>query len=201
MPATRASRALSKMRNARSVCPSSSDSASATNSGASTRPRIRLPRTRAWRHPHHHALLRRFPLSPSLFGTMHECGHGLYEHGVSPSLERTPVSGASLGLHESQNPLGKHRRSQPPFGDASIHGYRRHSPISSARLISRRSTAAVNTVQPVSSVSKPTNSRMACVILRFGSRRDMLADACGRRTCRASGTSGCASNSGWMYRS
>jgi carboxypeptidase Taq len=39
-----------------------------------------------------------------LFGTMHECGHGLYEHGVAPELERTPLAhGASLGLHESQS--------------------------------------------------------------------------------------------------
>jgi carboxypeptidase Taq len=35
---------------------------------------------------------------------MHECGHGLYENGVSPALERTPLCrGASLGLHESQS--------------------------------------------------------------------------------------------------
>jgi carboxypeptidase Taq len=40
----------------------------------------------------------------SLFSTMHECGHGLYEHGVDQSLERTPLaSGASLALHESQS--------------------------------------------------------------------------------------------------
>jgi carboxypeptidase Taq len=41
-----------------------------------------------------------------LFATMHECGHGLYEHGVDPAFERTPLSrGASLGLHESQSRL------------------------------------------------------------------------------------------------
>ncbi len=39
-----------------------------------------------------------------LFGTMHETGHGLYEHGVSSELERTPLArGASLGFHESQS--------------------------------------------------------------------------------------------------
>ena len=39
-----------------------------------------------------------------LFGTMHETGHGLYEHGVSRELERTPLAhGASLGFHESQS--------------------------------------------------------------------------------------------------
>jgi carboxypeptidase Taq len=41
-----------------------------------------------------------------LFAAMHECGHGLYEHGVDPSLERTLLCrGASLGLHESQSRL------------------------------------------------------------------------------------------------
>lgn len=42
----------------------------------------------------------------SLFSCMHEIGHGLYERGVSPSLERTPLaSGCSSGLHESQSRL------------------------------------------------------------------------------------------------
>ena len=42
----------------------------------------------------------------SLFTAMHECGHGLYEWGVSPSLERTPLcQGVSSTLHESQSRL------------------------------------------------------------------------------------------------
>jgi carboxypeptidase Taq len=41
-----------------------------------------------------------------LFATMHECGHGLYESGVDPALQRTLLArGASLGLHESQSRL------------------------------------------------------------------------------------------------
>jgi carboxypeptidase Taq len=40
----------------------------------------------------------------SLFATMHEYGHGLYEHQVDPALDRSPLgSGVSLGLHESQS--------------------------------------------------------------------------------------------------
>lgn len=40
------------------------------------------------------------------FGTLHECGHALYEQGVDPSLDRTPLaSGTSLGMHESQSRL------------------------------------------------------------------------------------------------
>jgi carboxypeptidase Taq len=39
-----------------------------------------------------------------LFATMHEFGHGLYEHQVDPALERTPLArGVSLGVHESQS--------------------------------------------------------------------------------------------------
>ena len=40
----------------------------------------------------------------SLFATMHECGHGLYERGVGAELERTPLcSGTSMSFHESQS--------------------------------------------------------------------------------------------------
>jgi carboxypeptidase Taq len=39
-----------------------------------------------------------------LFGTMHEFGHGLYEHQIDPALERSPLArGVSLGMHESQS--------------------------------------------------------------------------------------------------
>ena len=45
-------------------------------------------------------------LPSALFGTLHETGHALYEQGVSPALERTPLSsGTSLGIHESQSRL------------------------------------------------------------------------------------------------
>jgi carboxypeptidase Taq len=40
----------------------------------------------------------------SIFATMHEFGHGVYEWGVDSSLARTPLgTGVSLGLHESQS--------------------------------------------------------------------------------------------------
>ena len=39
-----------------------------------------------------------------LFSTMHEAGHALYEQGVNPSYERTPLAGGtSLAVHESQS--------------------------------------------------------------------------------------------------
>ncbi|SFZ82558.1 carboxypeptidase Taq [Devosia enhydra] len=54
-------------------------------------------------------------LPASLFGTLHETGHGLYEQGVDPAYTRTPfatdmvglyaVGGVSFGAHESQSRL------------------------------------------------------------------------------------------------
>jgi carboxypeptidase Taq len=42
----------------------------------------------------------------ALFGAMHECGHGLYEAGIAPELQRSPLGQTdSLGLHESQSRL------------------------------------------------------------------------------------------------
>ena len=42
----------------------------------------------------------------SLYGAMHETGHGLYEAGIADALMRTPLGhGVSLGVHESQSRL------------------------------------------------------------------------------------------------
>jgi carboxypeptidase Taq len=43
-------------------------------------------------------------LNPALFGTLHECGHALYELGYRPELERLGLAAAaSLAIHESQS--------------------------------------------------------------------------------------------------
>jgi carboxypeptidase Taq len=40
----------------------------------------------------------------ALSSSMHEGGHGMYEQGINPVLNRTPLaSGTSLGIHESQS--------------------------------------------------------------------------------------------------
>ncbi len=45
-------------------------------------------------------------LNPALFGSMHEAGHGMYEQGVAPILDRTAIgTGTSLSVHESQSRL------------------------------------------------------------------------------------------------
>jgi len=45
-----------------------------------------------------------FPMA--LYGAMHECGHGLYEAGVDPALQRSPLGFIrSTAVHESQSRL------------------------------------------------------------------------------------------------
>jgi carboxypeptidase Taq len=40
----------------------------------------------------------------ALSSSMHEGGHGMYEQGINPELNRTPLAeGTSLGIHESQS--------------------------------------------------------------------------------------------------
>jgi len=55
-------------------------------------------------------------LGQSLFGVMHEAGHGLYEQGLDPAQVGTPMGTyASLGIHESQSRLWENQigRSRP----------------------------------------------------------------------------------------
>jgi carboxypeptidase Taq len=45
-------------------------------------------------------------LGDALFSTVHEAGHAMYEQGIRPELEGTPLAhGASSGVHESQSRL------------------------------------------------------------------------------------------------
>lgn len=51
----------------------------------------------------------------AIFGTIHECGHAIYEQNFSRTLIGTPLcDGASMGIHESQslffeNMIGRHK--------------------------------------------------------------------------------------------
>ncbi|MEL6271750.1 MAG: carboxypeptidase M32 [Chloroflexota bacterium] len=43
-------------------------------------------------------------LNPALFGTMHECGHAMYEQGIADDLDGSMIgTGTSLSVHESQS--------------------------------------------------------------------------------------------------
>jgi len=86
---------------------------------------------------------------PSLYGVLHESGHGLYEQGLPPEDFGTPIGTAvSLGIHESQSRLWEnHVGRGPAFWEhwhpvACEHfpGLKKFSPA--------QITAAVNRVSP-----------------------------------------------------
>jgi carboxypeptidase Taq len=50
--------------------------------------------------------VRETDLTDSLYSTIHECGHALYEQSIDDSFARTPLhTGTSSGVHESQSRL------------------------------------------------------------------------------------------------
>jgi carboxypeptidase Taq len=119
-------------------------------------------------------------ISPAIFGTMHECGHGLYENGVSASLERTPLArGTSLGLHESQsrlweNLVGRSREAWAyflPRLKAAIPG-----PLDGVDLEAFH--RAINKVQPtLIRVEADELTYSLHIILRFELEQEMLSGA------------------------
>jgi carboxypeptidase Taq len=89
-------------------------------------------------------------LNPSLFGTLHEAGHAMYEQGVSPTLSRLPLSGgASLGVHESQSRLWENLvgRSRP-FWQANYGRLQELFPDQLGNVDLETFYRAINKVQP-----------------------------------------------------
>ena len=102
---------------------------------------------------------RRDYLPMSLFGTLHEAGHALYEQGVDPAYVRTvfttdlpglyAVAGTSYGTHESQSRLWENLvgRSRP-FWQAHFATLRDFAPEALADVDAEAFYRAVNSVQP-----------------------------------------------------
>jgi len=115
----------------------------------------------------------------SVFGSMHEFGHGVYEWGVDPKLRRTPLGGGvSLGLHESQsrtweNLIGRSR----PFWR---HFYPELRSTFSDRLGSVEEEAfyrAVNKVQPsLIRIDADEVTYNMHIILRFELEQELIDD-------------------------
>ena len=128
-----------------------------------------------------------------LFAAMHECGHGLYEHGASPTLERTPLAGGvSLGLHESQSRLWENLvgRSRPVLAPASIPAFARRFPEALGGVDEEAFYRAINQVRPsLIRVEADEATYNLHVILRFELEQEIIGGA-GRRcaTCRKPGT-------------
>jgi carboxypeptidase Taq len=86
----------------------------------------------------------------SLFATIHEYGHGLYEHQIPASLDALPIgTGASLGLHESQSRLWENLVGRgEPFWRFFYPRLQERFPEALGRVERERFVAAINKVQP-----------------------------------------------------
>ena len=86
----------------------------------------------------------------TLFSTMHEAGHGIYEQGVAHAYERTPLeSGTSLAVHESQsrmweNLVGRSR----PFWEHFFPTFQKTFPSQLGDLNVESFYKAINKVEP-----------------------------------------------------
>ena len=112
-----------------------------------------------------------------LFASMHECGHGLYEHGVSRDLERTPLArGTSLGMHESQSRLWENLVGRSlPFWRFFYPELQRHFPDALGAVELEEWFASVNWVEPsFIRVEADEATYNLHVILRFELEQELI---------------------------
>ncbi len=114
----------------------------------------------------------------SLFSSMHEFGHGLYEHQIAPELDSGILArGASLGWHESQSLLWENLIGR------SLHFWQRFAsdlteifPDQVGSLDGHRVYAMVNKVRPdFIRVESDETTYSLHVILRFELEQEMLS--------------------------
>jgi len=114
----------------------------------------------------------------SIHTAMHECGHGLYEHGVSQSLERTPLChGVSSALHESQSRLWENivGRSRP-FWNHFYPSFQAAFPEALGDVDQERWYRALNRVKPsYIRVDADEATYNLHIILRFELEQEILA--------------------------
>ncbi len=175
-------------------------SASTRRAGGSTRPCTRSPPVRA---SHDIRITTRYfeDSLDGLFATMHETGHGLYEHQIDVALERTPLAGGtSLGLHESQSRMWENLvgRSLPCLAASSSRAPRSSSREALAGYDVERWYREINAVAPSLIRVEADEATYNLHIMRALRAR---AGAARRRrsrssSCPRSGTGACGSTSG-----
>ena len=115
----------------------------------------------------------------SLFSTMHEYGHGLYNHQLPKELARFPTGGpCSLGIHESQSRLWENLVGRSvPFWRFFYPRVQETFPEQLANVDLDRFLAAINRVQPSLIRIKADEVTYGMhVILRFELERDIVND-------------------------
>jgi carboxypeptidase Taq len=115
----------------------------------------------------------------SLFSTMHEYGHGLYNHQLPRELSRLPIGGpCSLGIHESQSRLWENLVGRSvPFWRFFYPRVQETFPEQLGDVELDRFLAGVNRVQPSLIRIKADEVTYGMhVILRFELERDIVND-------------------------
>jgi len=86
----------------------------------------------------------------TLFSTMHEAGHALYEQGVNPIYERTPLAGGtSLAVHESQSRLWENLVGRSlPFWEHFYPAFKKSFSSQLDGVSPKSFYKAINSVQP-----------------------------------------------------
>ena len=118
-------------------------------------------------------------LPGSLFGTIHEAGHGLYEQGLPADAVGTPAGGSvSLGIHESQSRLWENMvgRSRA-FWTHYLPRLKALFPAQLQEIDLDRFYAAVNQVEPsLIRVEADEVTYNLHILLRFELERDLLEE-------------------------
>ena len=113
----------------------------------------------------------------SLFSTMHEYGHGLYEHQIPRRFAHLPIGqGASLGLHESQSRMWENLVGRSlPFWRFFYPRLQEAFPEQFGKVELDRFYAAINRVQPsLIRIRADEVTYGMHVILRFELEQDMI---------------------------
>jgi len=116
--------------------------------------------------------------NPGFFGTLHEAGHAMYEQGIDPALERTPLAdGTSLGMHESQSRMWENQVGRSlPFWEHYMPAAREAFPGALADVSAEMMYRAVNRVEPsLIRVEADELTYNLHIMLRFELERAMLA--------------------------
>jgi carboxypeptidase Taq len=115
----------------------------------------------------------------SVFGTIHEGGHGLYELGFDPAFGGTILAdAASLGIHESQSRLWENMIGRSlPFWDCHLPSLREIFPGQLDGVTPERFYRAVNRVEPsLIRVEADEVTYNLHIILRFRLETALLAN-------------------------
>ncbi len=116
--------------------------------------------------------------SSAIFGVLHEVGHGLYEQGLDPTHQFTPMGTAtSLGIHESQSRLWENMVGRSlPFWKCHLATAQEHFPDALGNVSLQNFYKAINK-------SAPSHIRVEAdevtynlhIILRFELERELVS--------------------------